>query len=54
VKVEDIKEYDLSAKNPNKAKEEALESPDAILGKIELRNTTINGLMSELRGIIGK
>jgi type I restriction enzyme M protein len=54
VKVEDIKEYDLSAKNPNKAKEKALESPDEILGKIEWRNSTIEVLMSELRQIIDK
>ncbi len=54
VKVEDIRDYDLSAKNPNKAKEEALESPDAILGNIEQRNSIIHWLMSELRGIISK
>ena len=54
VKVSDIRDYDLSAKNPNKAKEEALESPDAILGNIEQRNSIIHWLMSELRGIISK
>ncbi len=54
VKVGDIRDYDLSAKNPNKAKEEALESPDAILGNIEQRNSIIHWLMSELRGIISK
>ena len=54
VKVSDIRDYDLSAKNPNKAKEEALASPDEILGNIEQRNGLINGLMSELRGILSK
>ncbi len=54
VKVSDIRDYDLSAKNPNKAKEEALASPDVILWNIEERNSVINGLMSELRIIIGK
>ncbi len=52
VKVGDIRDYDLSAKNPNKAKEVALARPDEILSNIEVRNTTINGLMSELRKII--
>ena len=53
IKVEDIKDYDLSAKNPNKAKEESLPSPDVLLQNIEERNTTINSLMSDLRKIIG-
>lgn len=31
IKVEDIKDYDLSAKNPNKNKEEILRSPEEII-----------------------
>jgi type I restriction enzyme M protein len=52
VKVEDIKEYDLSAKNPNKVVEEALPSPSEILEKIKERNKTIEKLSQELRNII--
>ncbi len=52
VKIEDIKDYDLSAKNPNKAVEETLPSPSEILGKIEERNQSIEKLTLELRDII--
>lgn len=52
VKVEDIRDYDLSAKNPNKAVEEALPSPIEILGKIEERNKSIEKIILELRNII--
>lgn len=52
VKVEDIRDYDLSAKNPNKAVEAALASPSEILENIENRNKTIEKLTLELRDII--
>lgn len=48
MRVEDIKDFDLSAKNPNKATEEALASPSEILEKIENRNKTIENLTQEL------
>lgn len=52
VKVEDIRDYDLSAKNPNKAVEEALPSPSEILEKIEERNEKIATLTKSLAEII--
>jgi type I restriction enzyme M protein len=52
VKVEDIRDYDLSAKNPNKAKEEVLASPSDILTKIGERNEKIILLSRELVNII--
>ena len=52
VKVEDIKDYDLSAKNPNKAKEKDLRSPFEIIDSIEKNDWEIEKLVSELRGII--
>lgn len=48
MRVEDIRDYDLSAKNPNKAKEEALASPTELLGNIEARNVRIGNLVQEL------
>ena len=50
--MEDIKDYDLSAKNPNKAKPDELRSPDEILMDIEKNNAEINGLLGELKKII--
>lgn len=52
VKVEDIKDFDLSAKNPNKAKEEVLRSPLEIITNIEKNDEEIKVLVSELRWII--
>lgn len=54
VKVEDIRDYDLSAKNPNKAVEAALPSPSEILENIEKRNSAIELLMKDLAQIINK
>jgi type I restriction enzyme M protein len=54
IKVEDIKDYNLSAKNPNKAKEEVLPSPIEILTIIEQRNEKINKLTKELSIILSK
>lgn len=50
--VEDIRDYDLSAKNPNKAKEEALKSPSEIFDDIEKRNDETMKLMLELKNIL--
>ncbi|MBW7954955.1 N-6 DNA methylase [Candidatus Gracilibacteria bacterium] len=52
INVNDIKDYDLSAKNPNKAKEEALRSPLEIIENIEKNDDEIKVLVSELRKII--
>ena len=52
MKVEDIQDYDLSAKNPNKVVEENLPSPSEILGKIEERNKKIATLTKSLSEII--
>lgn len=52
VKVEDLKDYDLSAKNPNKIKEEKLRSPEEIIENIEKNDEEIKNLVSELRQII--
>lgn len=52
--VDDIRDYDLSAKNPNKAKAEALASPADIMKSIEKRNDEINKLTEELKKIITK
>ena len=52
VKVEDIRDYDLSAKNPNKAKEIALESPSVIVARIGERNKNIEMLHGELSKMI--
>lgn len=54
VKVEDIKDYDLSAKNPNKAKEEALPSPVELLESIKNRNFKIEELTNQLFESISK
>lgn len=48
VRVEDIRDFDLSAKNPSKAKEEVLKSPIALFAKIETRNQEISQLMKDL------
>ncbi len=52
VSIEDIKDYDLSAKNPNKAVGPDLPSPIEILGKIEERNKKIDWLVQELSRIL--
>lgn len=52
VNVNDIKNYDLSAKNPNKAKEEVLRTPLEIIENIEKNDDDIKILVSELRKII--
>ena len=52
MQVEDIRDYDLSAKNPNKVKEEALKSPSEIFDDIERRNDETMRLMLELKNIL--
>ncbi len=52
VKVEDIKDYDLSAKNPNKAKEKALRTPKEIFEELKENDKIINSLLSELNMIL--
>lgn len=52
IKVGDIREYDLSAKNPNKAVEEALPRPDELLQRIGARNEKIHQLTQALKEIL--
>ena len=52
VKVEDIKDSDLSAKNPNKVTEEVLEEPSVILSRIEERNEKIENLTKSLSQLL--
>ena len=52
VRVEDIRDSDLSAKNPNKVKEEPLKNPSEIFDDIERRNDETMKLMAELKNIL--
>jgi type I restriction enzyme M protein len=52
VKVENIKDYDLSAKNPNKAKEEKLRSPEEIIENIEKNDEEIKNLVKDLKLVL--
>jgi type I restriction enzyme M protein len=52
VKVEDIKDYDLSAKNPNKNKEEILRDPKEILEDIEKLDNEIKVHIQNLKGLL--
>ena len=52
VKVEDLKDFDLSAKNPNKIKEEIIRNPEEIISEIEKNNLEITKLVSELKNIL--
>ena len=52
VKVEDIKDYDLSAKNPNKNKEEVLRDPKEILEDIEKSDNEIKVHIQNLKGLL--
>ncbi len=52
VKIEDIKDYDLSAKNPNKAKEKALRTPKEIYEELKENDKVINSLLGELNEIL--
>lgn len=52
VKKEDIKDFDLSAKNPNKAKEEEIRTPNEIFEELETNDKEINKLLWELKVIL--
>jgi len=52
VNVNDIKDFDLSAKNPNKNKEEVLREPKEILEDIEKSDEKIKWLIGNLKGLI--
>ena len=52
VKVEDIKDYDLSAKNPNKTKEKELRTPSEIFEDLSNNDKAINELLSDLKIIL--
>ena len=52
VKIEDIKDYDLSAKNPNKVKEPNLRTPKEIFEEIQSNDKEINNLIWELKEIM--
>lgn len=52
VNVNDIKEFDLSAKNPNKIKEQIHRDPKDILADIEKGNEKIEGIVKEIKKIL--
>ena len=52
LKIEDIKDFDLSAKNPNKNVEEKISSPNEIFEELEKNDKEINKLLSELKMIL--
>ncbi len=52
VNVADIKEYDLSAKNPNKQQAVEHLSPSVILDKLKRNDQSINGLLIEIEDIL--
>jgi len=52
VKVEDIKDYDISAKNPNNKNEEIIRTPNEIFEELEINDKQISKLLSELKVIL--
>jgi len=54
VKIEDVKDFDISAKNPNKKNEEIIRKPEEILKNIEENDEEIKVLISELKWILEK
>lgn len=52
VKVSDIKDYDISAKNPNNVETIEHKSPIELVENIKLNNTEINDLMDEIENIL--
>jgi type I restriction enzyme M protein len=52
VKINNIKDYDLSAKNPNKASVKALRTPKEIFEEIQNNDKEINNLIFELKEIL--
>ena len=49
VSVEDIKDYDLSAKNPNKTNQEQYRPPEEILEDIFAKDQKINSSLQKIR-----
>jgi len=54
VKVEDIKDFDISAKNPNNKNEEVIRTPSEIFEELTDNDKQISKLLSELKGILKK
>jgi len=52
VKIEDIKDFDISAKNPNKNNEEIIRKPDEIFKDLKESDKKSNILLEELKGIL--
>ena len=52
INVNDIKDFDISAKNPNKIKEQIHRDPKTIIEDIEKNNQKINWLVEEIKKII--
>jgi type I restriction enzyme M protein len=52
VDVKDLKDYDLSAKNPHRIKEKMHRSPAEILDDIEINNKRIETLIGEIRNCV--
>ena len=52
VKVEDIKDFDISAKNPNNKNEEIIRTPNEIFEELSGNDNRINNLLGELRNIL--
>jgi len=52
VKVEDIKDYDLSAKNPNKSNFEEIRTPNQIFDEMKENDEVINNLLLDLKEIL--
>lgn len=52
VKIEDIKDYDISAKNPNNVKKDEIRTPSEIFNELEQNDKEINVLIWELKEIL--
>lgn len=52
VDVNDIKDFDLSAKNPNKSKEQEIRKPNEIFNDLEINDKEINKLLWELKDVL--
>ena len=52
VKVEDIKDYDISAKNPNAAQEEELLPPKEILQAIRTNDKELGELINHIESLL--
>ena len=54
VKVDDIKDYDISAKNPNAAKEEELLPPKEILQAIRTNDKELGKLINHIESLLNE